>query len=215
MKIEFNNITPCSFEYSKKEDSLWGFRQTLESPGVYKIIAASGSGKSTLISLLSGLRSDYTGSINYNERPIHEFTPMDWSVMRCQKISMVYQDLRLFPDLSVKENILLSQEISGEHAKDTISELENFAQAMNISNQIGKLVKHLSFGQMQRVAIIRAIMRKYEWLILDEPFSHLDENNAKIAWELITDQAKKRNAGILIACLDPYEFINADKIFHL
>ena len=215
MKIEFNNITPLSFEYNQKEDSIWGFNHTLESPGVYKVIASSGSGKSTLISLLSGLRSDYAGSISYDRKKIHQFTPKDWSNLRSHKISMVYQDLRLFPNLTVKENILLSQEITGGKAEDTVATLEGYAATMNISNQLDKLVKHLSFGQMQRVAIIRAMMRNYEWLILDEPFSHLDLTNATIAWELITKEAKKRNAGILIACLDPYEFIKADQIFHL
>jgi putative ABC transport system ATP-binding protein len=115
----------------------------------------------------------------------------------------------------VKENILLSQEITGADADKSLQELEEFAAAMKISNQLDKPVKHLSFGQMQRVAIIRAMIRNYKWLILDEPFSHLDQSNAMIAWNLITQQAKLRNAGIIIACLDPYEFITADKIFHL
>lgn len=215
MKIAFNNITPLSFEYNQKDDSIWGFNNTLESPGVYKVIASSGSGKSTLISILSGLRSDYSGDIQYDNQSILDFNAKDWSVLRSQKISLVYQDLRLFPGLTVRENILLSQDITGADTDAAMTELEAFASTMNISNQLDKLVKHLSFGQMQRVAIIRAMMRNYEWLILDEPFSHLDQTNANIAWGLITQEARKRNAGIIIACLDPYEFIKADKIFHL
>ncbi len=215
MKLTFNNITPLSFEYNRKEDSIWGFNNTLESPGVYKIIASSGSGKSTLIGILSGLRSDYAGTIEFDHKSSSEFTSKDWSALRSQKISLVYQDLRLFPNLTVRENILLSQEITGADNNTIQSELEAFASGMQISNQLDKLVKHLSFGQMQRVAIIRAMMRNYEWLILDEPFSHLDQTNATIAWELILQQAKKRNAGIIIACLDPYDFIKADEIFHL
>jgi putative ABC transport system ATP-binding protein len=215
LKIAIKNITPLSFEYNQKEDSIWGFNNTLESPGVYKVIASSGSGKSTLISILSGLRLDYAGDIEYGQQSIRHYSPKDWSVLRSQKISLVYQDLRLFPNLTVRENILLSQDITGADYNNVMTELEGFAKEMNISNQLDKLVKHLSFGQMQRVAIIRAMMRNYEWLILDEPFSHLDLTNATIAWDLITQQAKIRNAGIIIACLDPYEFIKADKIFHL
>jgi putative ABC transport system ATP-binding protein len=215
LKITFNNITPLSFEHNQKEDSIWGFNNLLESPGVYKVIASSGSGKSTLISILSGLRSDYAGDIKYDNQSILDFNAKDWSELRSQKISLVYQDLRLFPGLTVRENILLSQDITGVKSSAAMTELEAFASTMNISNQLDKLVKHLSFGQMQRVAIIRAMMRNYEWLILDEPFSHLDQTNASIAWGLITQEAKKKNAGIIIACLDPYEFIKADKIFHL
>jgi putative ABC transport system ATP-binding protein len=215
LKIAFNNIIPLTFDHNQKEDSIWGFNNLLESPGVYKIIASSGSGKSTLISILSGLRSDYAGEIKYDNQSISIFNANDWSILRSQKISLVYQDLRLFPGLTVRENILLSQEITGVNTSAAMTDLEGFAATMNISNQLDKLVKHLSFGQMQRVAIIRAMMRNYDWLILDEPFSHLDQTNANIAWKLITQEAKKRNAGIIIACLDPYEFIKADKIFHL
>ena len=215
MSIRLKDIRPLAFEFIQKENSLWGADNTLESPGIYKVIASSGSGKSTLISILSGIRSDYAGEIHLDNQKLSGFSPANWSAVRSNKISLVYQDLRLFPNLTVKENILLSQEITGADADKSLQELEEFAAAMKISNQLDKPVKHLSFGQMQRVAIIRAMIRNYKWLILDEPFSHLDQSNAMIAWNLITQQAKLRNAGIIIACLDPYEFITADKIFHL
>lgn len=215
MSIRLKDIKPLAFEFIQKENSLWGADNTLESPGIYKVIASSGSGKSTLISILSGIRSDYAGEIHLDNQKLSGFSPANWSAVRSNKISLVYQDLRLFPNLTVKENILLSQEITGADADKSLQELEEFAAAMKISNQLDKPVKHLSFGQMQRVAIIRAMIRNYKWLILDEPFSHLDQSNAMIAWNLITQQAKLRNAGIIIACLDPYEFITADKIFHL
>jgi putative ABC transport system ATP-binding protein len=215
LSIRLKDIRPLAFEFIQKENSLWGADNTLESPGIYKVIASSGSGKSTLISILSGIRSDYAGEIHLDNQKLSGFSPANWSAVRSNKISLVYQDLRLFPNLTVKENILLSQEITGADADKSLQELEEFAAAMKISNQLDKPVKHLSFGQMQRVAIIRAMIRNYKWLILDEPFSHLDQSNAMIAWNLITQQAKLRNAGIIIACLDPYEFITADKIFHL
>lgn len=215
MSIRLKDIRPLAFEFIQKENSLWGADNTLEYPGIYKVIASSGSGKSTLISILSGIRSDYAGEIHLDNQKLSGFSPANWSAVRSNKISLVYQDLRLFPNLTVKENILLSQEITGADADKSLQELEEFAAAMKISNQLDKPVKHLSFGQMQRVAIIRAMIRNYKWLILDEPFSHLDQSNAMIAWNLITQQAKMRNAGIIIACLDPYEFITADKIFHL
>ena len=213
MKLGLSNIKPLSFEFSTKENSLWGKQIILETPQICKIIAASGSGKSTLISILSGLRADYAVDISYDDKSVQNFSSKDWSQLRKSKISQVYQDLRLFKNLTVKENIQLSQEISGSYAYD--KSIEELAEKMKISNQLDKPVGKLSFGQMQRVAIIRAIIRNYEWLILDEPFSHLDQQNANIAWELITEQARIRQAGIIIACLDPYEFINADRIFHL
>lgn len=213
MKLALTNIEPLSFEYSKNEHSLWGKDLILETPQVCKIIASSGSGKSTLISILSGLRADYSGEILYDNRSIRNFSSNNWSELRSKKISLVYQDLRLFKNLTVRENIQFSKDISASAVSN--DEINFLAKKMNIHDQLDKLVSKLSFGQMQRVAIIRAITRNYEWLILDEPFSHLDQNNATIAWELITEQAHIRQAGIIIACLDPYEFISADKLFYL
>ena len=215
MNIELNNIQPLSFEFSKKVDSIWGRNVSLSPPGVYKIIASSGSGKSTLISILSGLRSDYSGEISYDQKSLLKFKAKDWSSLRSDKISLVYQDLRLFPNLTARENILLSQEITGNETSESNLKIAEFAEAMQVGNQLDKLLMHLSFGQMQRIAIIRAIMRNYEWIILDEPFSHLDLSNATKAWNLINQEAKRRNAGIIIACLDAYDFIQADKVFHL
>ncbi|MFZ9301693.1 MAG: ATP-binding cassette domain-containing protein [Chitinophagaceae bacterium] len=213
MKLALNDIKPLSFEYSQKENALWGKNITLECPQICKIVASSGSGKSTLISILSGLRSDYAGDIVFENKSTRTYSSTDWSKLRSTTISLVYQDLRLFRSLTVHQNLQLSEEISAiEHHEETI---EALAEKMNIKDQLNKPVSKLSFGQMQRVAIIRSITRKFDWLILDEPFSHLDQQNASIAWELIVEQAKKRNAGIIIACLDPYEFISADIIFQL
>lgn len=213
MKLELTHIKPLSFEYNQKENSIWENHITLETPQVCKIVASSGSGKSTLISILSGLRSDYAGEILFENKKTRDYSSNDWSILRSKKLSMVYQDLRLFKNLTVRQNIQLSQQISGAaYIEEKVDEL---AEKMKISDQLHKPVSKLSFGQMQRVAIIRAIIRNFDWLILDEPFSHLDQQNATIAWKLITEKASDRKAGIIIACLDPYEFIAADKIYQL
>lgn len=186
---------------------------TLSTAQTIKIVAASGSGKSSLLSFLSGLRADYSGDILYDDKNVRQFSAIQWSRLRSQTISMVYQDLRLFKNLSARQNIEVSQAISS--AVDKPESIEDMAGKLNVLNQLDRETRKLSFGQMQRVAIIRAISRNFKWLILDEPFSHLDRDNASIAWNLICEQAQLRNAGIIIACLDEYDFINAEKIFHL
>lgn len=213
MNLELNQINPLSFEYTAKENSIWNNHIALETPQVCKIVASSGSGKSTLISILSGLRSDYTGDVLFENKKIRDYTSNYWGILRSKKISTVYQDLRLFKNLTVKQNIELSQQISGNAYVE--EKVEKLAQEMNLFEQLNKPVSKLSFGQMQRVAIIRAIIRNFDWLILDEPFSHLDQQNASIAWQLIIENAHDRKAGVIIACLDPYEFIVADKVYQL
>ncbi len=213
LKITLVNIHPVSFDFMPKERSIWSNCVAFDTPETIKIIASSGSGKSSLLSFLSGLRGDYAGEILYNGANTRVFTSAQWGSLRSTVISMVYQDLRLFRKLTARQNIQLSQEIS-DSMVDSVT-LDDMAEKLAIREHLDKEAGKLSFGQMQRVAILRAITRNFKWLILDEPFSHLDKENASAAWDLILKQAQLRHAGIIVACLDPYDFINADRIYQL
>lgn len=213
LKINLVNIEPASFEFTAKENSLWSTSVAFNTPETIQIIASSGSGKSSLLSFLSGLRGDYTGEILYNDRNVRGYTPRQWSSLRSKEISLVYQDLRLFRKLTARHNIQLSQEISNSLIHSAA--LDAMAVRLAVRDHLDKEIGKLSFGQMQRVAILRAISRNFKWLILDEPFSHLDKENALAAWDMIREQAHLRCAGIIIACLDPYDFVRADRIYQL
>ena len=89
------------------------------------------------------------------------------------------------------------------------------AATLGISNKLNNQVKTCSYGEQQRIAIIRALQQPFEFLLMDEPFSHLDENNRKIATALIEEEAAKRNAGIILADLKRVEYFKADRILHL
>ena len=89
------------------------------------------------------------------------------------------------------------------------------ASRLGISNKLNNQVKTCSYGEQQRIAIIRALQQPFEFLLMDEPFSHLDENNRKIATALIEEEAAKRNAGIILADLKRVEYFKADRILHL
>jgi ABC-type lipoprotein export system ATPase subunit len=78
-----------------------------------------------------------------------------------------------------------------------------------------KKIKILSYGERQRIAIIRSLMQPFEWLLLDEPFGHLDEENIRKACELIKSECKKRDAGILMTSLGPDYFLYYDNQFSL
>lgn len=215
MIINLNQIKPDSFEYRSASNSIWGNTIEWYPNKKYQIIAASGSGKTTLVSVLSGLRGDYRGDIIYNNKAFSDFTFRDWSKWRSETASFVFQDLRLFPELSAMDNIRIASELSTRHILD-LEQIHKYASQLGLDEQkLKSPVKYISLGQAQRVAIIRAISRNYQWLILDEPFSHLDKENALRAWDLIRQDADRKNAGIVITSLDPYDFINPDQSFYL
>ena len=214
MELHFNNIRPKAFSYRNANDSLWGQDIKLTPSGVYQIVASSGSGKSTLVAILSGLRNDYDGSLFIENNAVSSYRSKAWSLWRSEYASFVYQDLRLFPELTAKENIRLAAELNKNNLLQP-EILMQMATSLGVDAKLDILVKKLSYGQMQRVAIIRSLSRNYKWLILDEPFSHLDMDNAQKAWKMIITDAHAKRAGVIITSLDPYPFIQPDKVFIL
>jgi putative ABC transport system ATP-binding protein len=192
---------------AKNPESIWNKLENLECGKFYQIISPSGSGKSTLIGILNGIRSDFTGNLSYNGVSISGYSLDEWVNLRNKSISTVYQDLKLFDELTVLENInILNSFATGKREENPI---EDWLSKLSIRDKINEKVKFLSYGQKQRVAIIRALNREFRWLMLDEPFSHLDVQNIEIANSLILEECRKQKAGLLITGLDK-RFVQSD-----
>ena len=82
------------------------------------------------------------------------------------------------------------------------AQIEYWAEQLGVYSLLGKKTSILSFGQRQRIALIRALSKPYQWLLLDEPFSHLDKANQAIVWELVLDDIQSKHAGLIITSLD-------------
>ena len=89
------------------------------------------------------------------------------------------------------------------------------AERLDIANKLTQNAGICSYGEQQRIAIIRALQQPFDFIIMDEPFSHLDENNREKAMQLIEEEAGVRGAAIILADLKPIEFFNAEHIIHL
>jgi len=166
----------------------------------YLIKANSGHGKSSILNFIYGSNSHYNGEIQYKEKP-KEFKV---AALRKSHISYVFQDHKLFDDLSVFDNLLLKNNLT--HYKSTL-EIETLLSDIKLLHKKDSFVKDLSLGQKQRVAIIRALCQPFDFLLLDEPFSHLDNDNIKILSEIIKKEVNSQQAGLIITTLnDPYFF---------
>jgi ABC-type lipoprotein export system ATPase subunit len=191
----------------------------------YLISAASGKGKSTLIHAIYGLRDDYQGALFYNNKNLKDLTIEDWATIRQKKMAVVFQDLRLFLHLTARENIELKRQLTassrelqaaslGEQTASSLS-LEALSSKLGIAEYLDKTCATLSYGQRQRVAIVRALAQPFDYLLLDEPFSHLDTENIKIATDIIKEACTQQNAGLVLVSLgDTYDF-NYNKIFQI
>jgi len=162
------------------------------------IEAASGTGKSSLCSYLYGYRGDYEGIITFDGKNIRSLDTAGWTALRRRSLSLLFQELRLFPELTALENVLLKNRLSGYKSRQEILTL---FEAADIADKVNEKTGILSFGQQQRVAFIRCLCQPFDFILLDEPVSHLDENNARILARLLEEEAGRQGAGILVTSI--------------
>lgn len=173
---------------------VWLRTLSLTRPGRYMIEAESGTGKSSLCSYIYGDRCDYRGVIAFNGVDIRGFGIDDWCRIRRRHIALLPQEMRLFPELTVIQNILIKNRLTDRYSH---AEITRMLAAMEVDGKAGQPAGRLSVGQQQRVAIVRALCQPFDFIILDEPVSHLDSRNNKAAAALITEVADANDAGII------------------
>ncbi len=209
MDISFSKIIPFPLPDSMiKESQVWDKEFVISEKENILICAESGKGKTTFINILFGLRKDYSGSLLIENKNIKNFGLNELSELRKKKLSIVPQGLLLFDELSVIENIIIKNNLSDFLGKDDILKI---LEAFDLLQHKDKKAKFLSYGQKQRLAIIRALCQPYDYILLDEPFSHLDDKNKNNALRIISENAEKQNAGIIITSLHDNIELNFSK----
>lgn len=186
---------------------VWLQDVTFERGRFYLIQAASGTGKSSLCSYLTGYRRDYSGSISFDGRDVSSLRTCDWTNLRQRSLSHVFQELRLFPELTAWENVQIKNQLT--HHK-TEADIEVWFQALGIADKRDVKLARMSFGQQQRVAILRALCQPFDFLLADEPVSHLDKDNCCIVRDIIMQEAHQQGAGVIVTSIGyhmdlPYE----------
>lgn len=205
MHFSLNKVIPAILaeRSSVGISGIWGKTIEWRKGDFVKITAPSGTGKTTLVHLLYGLRKDFIGNILYDGKEIQLLKPNELAQNRQLHWSIIFQDLRLFPNLTARENIELKRVLQSPIV--TGEQIDQMADQLGIFSILDQQAKYCSYGEQQRVCIIRALMQPFNFLIMDEPFSHLDIANKKIAARLIEVECKKRNAGLIITDLDKDE----------
>jgi putative ABC transport system ATP-binding protein len=215
MCIELKQVVPFVLKdrLLHKTSNVWNTNLTL-FPGEYiKIQAPSGTGKTTFINVLYSIRKDYTGSILIDEKSLQNISVNELAIMRQNKLSVVFQNLQLFPNLSAFENIELKRLLSPSYC--STEKIEWMAETLGIKKLLQQKAGTCSFGEQQRIAILRALVQPFKWLLMDEPFSHLDDSNIAKATALIDDECKARNAGLIIADLETDKYFNYSQQYFL
>lgn len=199
-KITVQNLLPRVFRGMEDFDKIRNSQIWLENEVHFErgcricVSAESGSGKSSLLSFIYGNRSDFDGSILFDRRNIKEFAINDWCTLRTSALALLPQELRLFPELTVMENIQIKNRLTNRKTESQISEM---LERLGIADKRNTLAGKLSIGQQQRVALIRSVCQPFDFIFLDEPVSHLDERNNRIVADIICEEASTAGAGII------------------
>ena len=197
--ITLHNTLPEVFAGKDYIDSdVWHKEVEFERGHFYQIEAASGTGKSSLCSYIYGYRDDYQGLICFDDKNVRQLKVEEWVELRKRSLSMLFQDLRLFTELTAMENVLLKNSLTGFKKKKDIKDM---FYELGIGDKMDVEVGKMSFGQQQRVALIRALCQPFDFLFMDEPVSHLDDVNAKNMARILTEEAMRQGAGVVVTSI--------------
>ncbi len=199
-KITLRRVLPRVFRGSEteapvKDSQLW-LRDdvTFARRANYIVEAESGTGKSSLCAFIYGARLDYDGDILFDGEPTRGFTIEKWCELRCRALAYLPQEMRLFPELTAMENIRIKNRLTDFR---TEQEIRSMLQRLEVDWKADSPAGRLSVGQQQRVAIIRALCQPFDFLLIDEPVSHLDARNNRTVAQLIEEEAAACSASVI------------------
>ncbi len=217
-EITLKQLLPCVFKGMEdtekiRTSQIWEVPSFIFTKGCKICIQAeSGCGKSSLLSFIFGNRSDYSGQILFDGKDIRSFSIACWCDIRTRGIALLPQEMRLFPELTVMQNISIKNDMTGFKTEAQILEL---LERLGIAEKRDELVGKLSIGQQQRVAIIRTLCQPYDFIFLDEPVSHLDEMNNRIVARIVEEEAAVQGAGIISTSVGNHLMLNSPQYISL
>ena len=179
MKDKILEAVQISKTYGEGESAVHALRNsdlTLENGTFASIIGSSGSGKSTLLKILGGLLPPTTGNVLLDGQDLYAMNAEQLAQVRRQKIGFIFQDFRLFPEYTVRDNILIPFYL--DHRTPDEQMLRKLTEILGIAEKLDARPSQISGGQQQRVAIARALITKPAIVLADEPTGNLDSKTS-------------------------------------
>ena len=156
------------------------------------ILGPSGSGKTTLLNVIGGLDKYDKGDLIINETSTKKYTDRDWDAYRNHRVGFVFQNYNLIPHQSILSNVELALTLSGVASKERRRRAKEALKKVGLEKHINKRPNELSGGQMQRVAVARALVNDPEILLADEPTGALDSETSVQIMNLLKEIAKDK-----------------------
>ncbi len=182
--IRLNNLSK-SFTTNKKITVLNKINYKFKKGNIYSLVGPSGSGKSTLLNILSLIDRPSFGTISFDNKNINFSDSIRNDKIRAAKIGIVYQQNNLLPDFTALENVYLARLAIEDNKKQAVEDAKNIINKLGLIKRINHYPSELSGGEMQRIAIARALINEPEIILADEPTGNLDQSTAKEVFKII------------------------------
>ena len=195
--ISLKNISK-SFSNNQKINVLKKINYSFVKGKIYSLVGPSGSGKSTLLNVLSMIDKPTTGSLLIGNTPINFNDNSKNDKIRSSKIGIIYQQNNLLPDFTALENVYLASLALTNDKKNSINRAKKIIKTMGLSSRESHFPSELSGGEMQRIAMARALINEPEIILADEPTGSLDHTTAKEVFNVLYN-LKNKNRLIIYA----------------
>ncbi len=211
--LEVKNVCYTYQSKYQQTQALSGITWPFETGRVYAIVGKSGSGKTTLLSLLAGLDLPTEGDVLYEGVSTAR---MNLEQYRREKVAVIYQSFRLFPLLTVAENVMYPMELRGMKAKDARKRAAALVEQVGLSDSVlHRYPTMLSGGEQQRVAIARALSMDTRVLLADEPTGNLDTANGARIFSILQELAHQKGYCVIVVTHDTGLASQADQVLEL
>ena len=195
--ISLKNISK-SFSNNRKINVLKKINYSFVKGKIYSLVGPSGSGKSTLLNVLSMIDKPTTGSLLIGNTPINFNDNSKNDKIRSSKIGIIYQQNNLLPDFTALENVYLAGLALTNDKKNSINQAKKIIKTMGLSSRESHFPSELSGGEMQRIAMARALINEPEIILADEPTGSLDHSTSKEVFNVLYN-LKNKNRLIIYA----------------
>ena len=195
--ITLKKITKNFFN-NKKINVLKKIDYSFKKGKVYSIMGPSGSGKSTLLNILSMIDKPTSGSLSINNIIINFSKTVDNDKIRSKKIGIIYQQNNLLSDFTALENVYLARLAVDNNKKKSVEASKKIIKQMGLTSRENHYPSELSGGEIQRIAIARALINEPEIILADEPTGSLDQSTAKEVFKVL-NKLKNKNRLIIYA----------------
>lgn len=208
-------LTDLHFHYGSGEGRVAVRRFQAEAGEAVAVVGPSGAGKTTLLRLIAGLLAPQKGKVTFENQDLTALSAGNRREFRLKRTGVVFQDFALLDYLTVAENLVLPQTLSGGATAAHLARARSLAEQLEVARYWDKRSGQLSQGERQRVAIARALVHEPALILADEPTASLDSKRRETAARLLLDEVRTRKAVLLVVTHDPEMLPLFDRVVNL